>query len=191
MEFHTDINRASVRRHAPPGGTSSIHLGHDEPVKFERAAPAINKIWGNERQDESAFKSPRKKPMRTYTNTKNNIFGGSDAHVEENIENKVNLDLKKNNMLQTSIGNVVQPVVVTNPFVDHMKQQQLQNVVVPVKEVGGLFSSMSQQDVPKTRAQNNNKYQSSNLFASMSKEEVSTKSRVKQAPGGTSSFSLY
>ena len=94
-------------------------------------------------------------------------------------------------MLQTSIGNVVQPVVVTNPFVDHMKQQQLQNVVVPVKEVGGLFSSMSQQDVPKTRAQNNNKYQSSNLFASMSKEEVSTKSRVKQAPGGTSSFSLY
>ena len=194
MEFHTDINRASVRRHAPPGGASSIHLGHDEPVQFKHAAPAINNIWGLERPDEIASKSPAKKPMRQYSNTKNNIFGGSDVHVEENVENKVNFDLNNHNnnmMLKNSIGNVVPPVM-TKPIVQHVQQQQQPNVVeVPVKEEGGnLFSSMSQQEVPKTRGRSNN-YQSSNLFAGMSQEEVSTKSRVKQAPGGTSSFSLY
>ena len=126
MEFHTDINRASVRRHAPPGGASSIHLGHDEPVQFKHAAPAINNIWGLERPDEIASKSPAKKPMRQYSNTKNNIFGGSDVHVEENVENKVNFDLNNHNnnmMLKNSIGNVVPPVM-TKPIVQHVQQQQ-------------------------------------------------------------------
>ena len=174
-----NLNRSSTRLHAPPGGKSSLCLGtyaQDENIANSRP-PTTNNIFGQE--EEKIVKPVRQQAA-------NNIFG------QEEIISKPVQQPAANNIFGQEKETVVKPaqqpatnnIFGTDDVVQQTRRPSVNNIFATEETESELEKKRQAARRP------SNSQGMSSIMTSQENEVPTSARRVRQAPGGASTFTL-